>query len=234
MYKDEIKKYSPLTIEDIIKTCQELVPSNYRRAPWTHPEVDHGRGVLQSEDGLNCYLAGYGEAHALKAFKAIKMLPVSAFNEPFEIFDWGCGQGVGSICLIQSLKEKGLVNNLKQITLVEPSTVALQRAQLNISHVEPNVKVIPINKGLPASCPLPFECVSEINVKQPTVIHFFSNILDIGTINLKALSELISSKGDKHYVICVGPADCQEDRINAFCSNFSEKAATFMPPFRET
>lgn len=234
MYKDEIKKYSPLCISDIIKTCQDLVPSQYRRAPWYHPEVNHGVSVLRTDDGLNCYLAGYGEAHAAKAFKAVKSLPNSSFSEPFEVYDWGCGQGVASLCLIEHLRELNFLRNLKRITLIEPSSAAISRAELNISQAAPNVQIVKEIKGLPANIELPFECVKEMDVNQPTVIHLFSNILDIKTINLRELAQLISSKGHKHIVVCIGPANLQEDRINSFCGNFNEKAAVFNPPFRDT
>lgn len=234
MYKDEIKKYSPLTIEDILRTCQELVPSIYNRAPWTHPEVNHGVSILRTDDGLNCYMAGYGESHAAKAFKAIMSLPAQSFAEPFEVFDWGCGQGVGSICLIQYLKQRNQIGNLKQITLVEPSSAAISRAELNIRACLPDIKIVKINKGLPASCELPFECVDKISVNYNRVIHLFSNILDIDTINLKALAEVITSEGYEHVVTCFGPANRREDRINSFCGHFDKTATNFYPPFRDT
>lgn len=234
MYQDEIKKYSPLTIEDIVRTCQNLVPSDYDNAPWKHPEVNHGVAILRTDDGLNCYMAGYGESHAAKAFQAITSLPVTSFSEPFEVYDWGCGQGVGSICLIQYLKKINRLVNLKKITLVEPSSAALQRAKLNIHVIAPHINVVTVNKGLPATCELPFECIDSISVQYNKVIHLFSNILDIDTINLKQLAEVITSNGHEHVVACFGPANRREDRINSFCRYFDDKSTTFYQPFRDT
>ncbi len=234
MYKDEIIKYSPLRIRDIIQICQDLVPSRYRHAPWQHPEVNHGVSVLRTDDGLNCYLAGYGEAHAAKAFKAIKSLPLSNYSEPFEVYDWGCGQGVASLCLIEFLRGNGLLHNLKRIVLIEPSEAALSRAKLNLGQAAPEISVVTHAKGLPANIELPFDCINDLDVKQPTVLHLFSNILDIKTIDLRKLAHLISSKGHSHIVACIGPANLQEDRINSFCGNFSDKAAKFNIPFRDT
>ena len=190
--------------------------------------------VLRTDDGLNCYLAGYGEAHAAKAFKALKSLPSSTFVEPFEVYDWGCGQGVATLCLIEHLREIDLLHNLKCVTLIEPSGAALARAKFNIEQAAPGITVISQEKGLPASEELPFECMDEIDVKYSKVLHLFSNILDIKTIDLRKLAKLISSKGHRHVVACIGPANLQEDRINSFCGNFSDKAATFNMPFRDT
>ncbi|MDE5877466.1 MAG: DEAD/DEAH box helicase [Muribaculaceae bacterium] len=234
MYIDEIRKISPLTIADIIKVCQNSVPPKYAHAPWCHPEVNHGISVLRTDDGLNCYLAAYGEAHAAKAFKAVKSLPNATYSEPFEVYDWGCGQGVASLCLIEYLRKIGLLHNLKRITLIEPSGAALARAKFNIEQVALGIKIFCQRKGLPACVELPFECMDKIDVKHSKVLHLFSNILDIKTIDLRKLAKLISSKGHRHVVACIGPANLQEDRINSFCGNFSDKAATFNMPFRDT
>lgn len=234
MYTEEIKKYNQLSISDVIKVCQNLVPARYARSPWAHPEVNHGVSVLSTEDGLNSYLAAYGEAHAAKAFTAIKSIPDSTYSEPFEIYDWGCGQGVATLCLIEYLKEKGLFHNLKRVTLIEPSVAALSRAKFNIEQVAPEVQTICHEKGLPANISLPFECIEKIDVKQSNVVHLFSNILDINTINLKKLANLISSEGYNHTVVCIGPANRREDRINSFCGYFNDKTVVFNKPFRDT
>lgn len=234
MYKDEIAKYSPLTIEDIVRTCQKLVSSEYRNIPWAHPELKRGVGILQSEDGLNSYMASYGESHTANVFKAIKSLPAASFTQPFELFDWGCGQGIGTVCLIQYLRETNQIANLKQITLIEPSSAALARAEVNIRACIHDIKIVKINKGLPPTQPLSFDCVEKIDVKYPTALHLFSNILDIDTIDLKSMAKVIAAKGHKHIVSCIGPANRREDRINSFCRYFDEKATTFFQPFRET
>lgn len=55
-------------------------------------------------------------------------------NEVIEIVDWGCGQGIASLCFLQVLKErdKGYYEQfIRKITLIEPSKSALQRAVFN-------------------------------------------------------------------------------------------------------
>ncbi|MCM1141947.1 MAG: DEAD/DEAH box helicase [Muribaculum sp.] len=190
--------------------------------------------LLETEDGLNCYMACYGEAHIAKAFQAVKSLPSSSFAQPFELFDWGCGQGIGTVCLIQYLRETNQISNLKQVTLIEPSSAALARAELNIHTCCPDINIAKVNKGLPPTRSLPFDCVESIDVKYPTALHLFSNILDIETIDLKVLAKVIVANGHKHIVSCIGPANRREDRINTFCRYFDEKATTFFQPFRET
>lgn len=234
MYSDIISQYSPLTIDAVIKTVKSLLPSRYKNSPWSHPEVKRGVGILRTDDGLNCYIAAYGECHKRKAFKAIEDLPFAELREPIEVVDWGCGQGIASICLVEKMRGRNLIQNIKQITLIEPSTAAINRAKLNVSLAAPNVKLTALQLGLPTSTPLDFDCISEITFKAPITIHLFSNILDIETIDLKKLAHLITSSGHKHYVLCIGPANRREDRINAFCRYFQLSPSAYFANYRNT
>lgn len=233
MYKDDIKKLSRFTIGGMLEAARRNVPSTCFHEPWKHPELNHGKGLLQSEGALDSYIAAYGEAHVLKAQHGIKFLPLTEIREHFEICDWGCGQGIGSICLLQELAKRNLLGKLRKIRLIEPSAAALERAVFNIGQIVPDIAIEPINKGLPSE-KAPFECVREISFEEPVTIHFFSNILDINGINLKEVADLIASSGHRHYVLCIGPANLNEDRINAFCRNFDPKYVNFLQRFKET
>ena len=133
MYKDEIYKIQHLTIDTIIEIAQSLVPSHLKSCPWSI--LDHGRKLLSTEDELNCYLAAYGETHKKKAFKAIEDLPFTEFRDAIEIFDWGCGQGLASLCLIEKIREWGNLHLLCKVTLIEPSKIAIHRAEINLQQV---------------------------------------------------------------------------------------------------
>ncbi|MGM9794967.1 MAG: DEAD/DEAH box helicase [Candidatus Aphodosoma sp.] len=234
MYSDIISKYSPLTIDAVIETAKVLLPSAYNSSPWSHPEVNHGVGLLETEDGLNCYIAAYGESHKRKVFMAIEDLPFAELRESIEVVDWGCGQGLASVCLAEKMRERNLIQNLKQITLIEPSSAAINRAKLNVSLAAPEAKLTTLQLGLPPTICLDFDCISEIVFREPITIHLFSNILDIETIDLKRLAELITSTGHKHYVLCIGPANRQEDRINAFCRYFQLSPSAYFSNYRNT
>ena len=52
-------------------------------------------------------------------------------GQPIEIIDYGCGQGIGTICLVDYIKEQTNRNcNVVKIKLIEPSVLALKRAVL--------------------------------------------------------------------------------------------------------
>ena len=71
-------------------------------------------------------------------------------------------------------------------------------------------------------------------MEQPCAIHIFSNILDIESVSLKGVSKLITSSGDRHIVLCIGPANLNESRINAFKNYFKDKDIQVFADFRET
>lgn len=51
------------TPENFLQYC--LSTYSWRQQPWKHPELNHGTALLHSEDGMNAYMAAYGEMHFL-------------------------------------------------------------------------------------------------------------------------------------------------------------------------
>lgn len=131
-YKEAILRFSPLTIDEIIKTSKEFVPDEFKARPWTVPGLVHGTACLSSEEQLCCYMAAYGEMHKGKMQKILQDFPFSNIDENFEIIDWGAGQGLGTMCLLESLRMYIPDGKLQKVTLIEPSTAAIERARLHV------------------------------------------------------------------------------------------------------
>lgn len=97
-----------------------------------------------------------------------------------------------------------------------------------------NADVIAVSKYLPSDNGDNSNCITSINVEQPTAIHIFSNILDIEAVSLKGVSKMITSSGQKHIVLCIGPANLNESRILSFRNYFVENHIHIFTKFRET
>lgn len=69
-----------------------------------------------------------------------------------QLVDWGCGQGVATLCFLESLEERGYIDRVQKITLIEPSIPAIERAKNNILQaiVGHNIEVEAINSKLPS------------------------------------------------------------------------------------
>ena len=136
---------------DIVKfvdQCYNKLPASLKNCPWV--ATDHGRALLQTEEQLDAYLAAYGEMHIVKCRAALQNFPFEELIMNFEVFDWGCGQGLASLTFLEFLRERGMLGKLNGITLIEPSKIALQRAKTWVEqNAGPGVHVTSVNELIP-------------------------------------------------------------------------------------
>ena len=107
-YRSMVSKLENPGIDDFIRVSEECVPAQYRQTPWILTE--HGVKVYDNDDELACYMAAYGRMHKGKMEKILSDFPFKELDSPFEITDWGCGQGVATVCLIDYLKRYRKLN----------------------------------------------------------------------------------------------------------------------------
>lgn len=222
-YKSELDKICNVNIDEIINLSKRLVPASHVNTPWFYPGLNHGTAILTNAEQLSCYIASYGEMHKMKMGCALERLPFAEIDDNIEIVDWGCGQGIASVCLIDELKRVKKIDRLRRVTLIEPSSAAIGRAALNVKAVTNKAVEIEIKeKFLPPTIDNSnIECVESIGMTQYIAIHIFSNILDIDTIDLKRVATMIADSGHRHYFICVGPLNIGNTRIDSFSRYFN-------------
>lgn len=208
-------------IDDIIKRARQELPRNLSRSPWT--VTDHGRRLLQNNGELAAYICAYGEMHKVKCLAALQNFPYEELPSTIQIVDWGCGQGIGTICMMDCLHERGYLNRLKKVTLIEPSETALNRAKENVSNALNgwNVTIETQQKYLPSSVRDETQ-VTGLPLNLPGTIHLFSNILDITAVSLKETAKLIAVGRGMQFVVCVGPMNENSPRIDEFSKYFIE------------
>lgn len=215
-------------IDDIINVCHEAIPQQYKAKPWTHPELGHGQNLLSSEDALNCYMSAYGDMHVTKCRAAMMNFPFHQLEEgegsSIEIVDWGCGQGIGTATIVDILQQHNLLDNLKKITLIEPSKSALIRATKNIERLtSSSIEIDAKNKYLPAKGISEEQALHSVGYRFCHVIHIFSNVLDIPSIDLGAVAHMVAASHGQHFIVCVGPKNSAGYRIERFCSVFGHQ-----------
>ena len=221
-YAEDIKQCN--SIDNIIDYCHNALPEEYKGKPWTHPELKHGINLLASDVALNCYMSAYGDMHVTKCRAAMMSFPFNEIQGSIEIVDWGCGQGIGSATIIEVLSQRNLLQWLHKVTLIEPSRSAIERANDNIRTLTHGTVEIDVkNLFLPANDITEGETISSIGYRYNNVIHVFSNILDVTTIDLGAVARMVASAHGKHFVLCIGPQNGAAYRIEKFCSVFGEQ-----------
>ena len=193
-------------------TAIALLPRDRTRRNKLYDDLERGKGILDDDDHLNMYLHSFGKMHKAKLDMAFNsMSVVDVFGEEVEVFDWGCGQGTATICLLDFLKEKHIVPNIKQIYLVEPSSAATKRAVEVIRCFNLSCGIKTITKY--------FNSLKMSDFKKTSTrkIHLFSNILDVEDFALENFIRLFqSSFGNDNYFICVGPYYSNNKRVDDF------------------
>ena len=180
-YTSDIQQIDNLTINDIVSTAVKYLPMRWRERPWAFCDeqgrhLNHGTAILETEEQCLAYLAAYGKMHDHKLRRALddKEFPFHYIKDGVEIYDWGCGQGLGTIALVECLREKGMLNLLKRVYLEEPSDMARSKALLHINQSlnKTKVEVIESNKFLPSDKD-DNNAITSIDVKERCTIHIF-------------------------------------------------------------
>lgn len=181
-----------------------------------YDELDRGIGILDDDDHLNTYLRSFGKMHQEKLKEAFSYLPnlVDLNDVDFEIYDWGCGQGTASICMLDHLTKECQNHSLQRISFIDPSKAATERAKSVVKcyQTAKNVKVKIIAKG--------FDNLNkdELSPECTIRLHLFSNILDVALFDLASFTRLFQDTFYKgtDYFICVGPFYYNNRRVDDF------------------
>lgn len=182
--------------------------------------LNQGVDLLESHELMCQYIYSYGNMHEAKIKTALSSIrnPKEVFNESIAIIDWGCGQGLGTVCYFDYLNLLKIPNNTQKIILIEPSEYALDRAKVHVnSYLKDEKKIHLVNKYLDEVEK------SDIENNQSITLHFFSNILDIPFIDLKKLASLVGKNvNGEHYFFCVSPLiEGRSHRLDAFYNYFN-------------
>lgn len=224
-YIEQLYNIQNPSFNSIIELNASLVPLQYRSRPWQYPGLNHGTAVLTTEEQCNAYIAAYGNMHQGKINEVLDEIKINDFaNTDLQIIDWGCGQGLATICLFDFFNKHNLSLDLvKKVVLIEPSEVARDRAKTHVNaYLRDEDKIVVIGKYIDDVK------VDDIVSDEPVTLHLFSNILDIPSIDLLRLANCIKTnlKG-LHYYFCWGPLNQGNNRIDSFWSYFNEADSVF-------
>jgi len=225
LYSDKLKSIQAPTfkkIKDIACSFINCLPVEKRNS--LYDQLKRGVNLLDTHELMCQYLWSYGNMHEAKIKKSLSCFSKSDFEKEITVIDWGCGQGLATVCFFDFLKSVNAFEKVKSSILIEPSKKALDRA---FSHVNLYLKDVSsiktVNKFLDEIIP---DDIS--SVKKQSVFHFFSNILDIAEIDLKNLANnLKQNVYNDNYVVCVGPLNPGNLRIDAFYEYF-DSPETFL------
>ncbi|SMN11430.1 hypothetical protein SPBRAN_1702 [uncultured Candidatus Thioglobus sp.] len=161
--------------------------------PDVHRELDYGHAILDTQDQLNKYVYAYGSMIFHQWIPMFNQL--NLFSSNVVIIDYACGQGLASMLFFDKHKD---TNNCSNITLIEPSKIALNRAEKILQCYLPKAKIKTINKVL--------DDVTKNDIQtddNAIKIHLFSNIIDMNVFNIKTLFDKITVNKGRNYFIAM-------------------------------
>lgn len=186
-----------------------------------HELLNKGLDVLDSEPLLQMYIYSFGKMHNAKLQFAFEHLQEDVIKyKEIEIVDYGCGQGLATICYHDFLLAHNSEQTVKRITLIDPSSMALSRAELLCSRFFPDAELVAINKQ--------FDDLAKTDLilsSQRPTLHLLSNILDVESYDLSHFSWLVKeqSAGDNEYVLVSPMQNGQRmQRLKAFASSIDK------------
>ena len=133
---------------------------------------------------------------------AYEKIPTKVWHEDgVTIIDYGCGQGIAEMVLSDYMASKYVDNDyIRDFILIEPSRTKLQRC---IDHVNAFFSESKIS----AVCKKDNQInENDINPESTTVIHLFSNVIDLDDFDGKAVLSLLNDdKSHNNIIVCVIP-----------------------------
>jgi hypothetical protein len=214
---------------DIRATCMATYPAQFSNikqhfgakiSDQVHESLLRGRAIISTQQQAEQFLFSFGSMHEAKMKNACASLfphLLKHGNSALEIIDYGCGQGLASVVLLNELQAVDFpVPQVASITLIEPSPVTLNRAVAFLK----SMRVLRSRQ-----CELDNLADSALSTQSKSVkVHLFSNILDMGddAFNIEQLANTIkASQSGVNYFICVSPS------INTHCNARIDRFASF-------
>lgn len=215
LYLNDLRQIVDPTFDKLYELSWRNLSEENRITPWVG--LNHGLKLLDTDNELARYILAYGRMHKEKMDKALTSVPTpqDIFSKPLTIIDWGCGQALATICLLDYFNDINITPLIENIVLIEPSKHALARAVAHISQYG-YTQASYINKY-----------INEVSItdlpriENGMTIHLFSNVLDIESVNIELLHNLIKATiRTEQLFFCVGPQNAGATRIGEFAKLF--------------
>jgi hypothetical protein len=216
-YATSLQEISPSfnEIRNLCANLYSLVSSNE-----IFYSLQRGVSILSEENQLLAYMNSYGNMHYAKLNSSFLDLEPIVSQAQYELVDWGCGQGIASICFLEHISSNNNSILLASLTLIEPSAIAIKRAALHLRKYSNSSEIITVNKTLDE-----LNLDDLITSNKSIKVQLFSNILDIDFFNMQNLLDLIKTKfKEKNIFIITSPyiSNQKTQRIDDFVDSFKK------------
>jgi len=163
-------------------------------------ELEYGRKLLQTQEELDQYLYSYGPMIERQWSVLLEQFKYPCAT--FQVIDYGAGQGLATIHLLDRLVELNL-ELPDAVTLVDLSEIALERAAKTLTCYKGGAArdIVRLPKNLSDIK------VSDLGfIKNAERIHLLSNVIDIPSFDCAKFFKEILNQPGRHQVLAVSPS----------------------------
>lgn len=220
---------------DYVMKCaiEELSCYDKSQLDGFYNDLEYGINILDDDAHLNAYLKYFGKVQKTRLYEAFNSTNIlyRLFSNlhKIEIYDWSCGQGIATICLLDFIKERNLSANIVKVNLIEPSIKTLTRANLILKQytILNNTEIKLIAKTLDD---LTVNDINNVDINSTIKLHLFNNTLNTDTFNLANFIHLFQkSQNGSNFIFCVSPYYSNNQRLDNFIEaiNPNERYVSF-------
>ena len=232
-YGKKLYAISNPNFQAIRQVCYNYIQS-IGDLPELYEQLMRGEKIIDDERLLYKYMVSFGQKHKEKLYDSYEMIIDLIKSEKINIIDWGCGQALATVALLDFAREKDIVLDISDIRLIEPSKIALERGLLHIDVLKQKEYAI---KAINTD----FDCIEDADLKFDNdykTLHLFSNILDMENFKLndKFLKKISSTFKNDNLFVCVSPnINAQRNnRLDLFYNYFDENFDTRLISARDS
>lgn len=227
-FEEEIFRLSEPSMDAFIRLSrndQSSEKQDAKQAGWNKDS-----NILLKAEEQSAYMVAFGDSQRRKLNMVFQTLkdPTETLDTELSIVDWGAGQALATICLLDYMEQLGIKPNVKSITLIEPSKASLSRGQ---HFVQAKLRYLAdqnAEKGKDKNCLTEVFCFNKTidtvnssdlcSCSKSLTVHLFSNVLDAGNFNFKQLANILTDCASASQLLfCAAQAGETSYGIEALC-----------------
>lgn len=180
--------------------------------------LENGLANLSTKEELDMYISSYGDIHRQKLQMAFEKIPYNVWHEgEISVIDYGCGQCIAEMVLSDFMKSHFIDRDIiTDFIVIEPSKPSLNQGIEYLKRFFDDTDITAYNMTAGS---LTYD---NIHPKANTVIHIFSNVLDIVEFERDVIADILNQDMcHNHILVCVSPF-YQENGRGALMDDFAK------------
>ena len=216
-YREAVRALRPLSVERLAKLCRArsglcVNTPLWRMLPCDISKIERGQ--------VEILTAAYAEAVSVRVRAAFQSFDFSALQD-CEIVLWGSADALQGVALAQLMRERGVAQLVRRVTIFEPNRYLAAYAAENMRAALPEAVVDAEAVWIPVEGRWPV--VRSFTPEHHDVLHIVGSTLFADRVKLRRLAWLMTSGSATHHIALTSPLTDRSQRCAELASLFVDK-----------